>query len=62
MTPLLKTILGTAVGATVGFLIYRFIGCRTGTCPLNSNPWISMIVWGAVGFLIASTKSSSYYC
>lgn len=56
MTPILKTIIGTAVGAAVGFLVYRFIGCRTGTCPLNSNPWVSMIVWGLVGFLIASAK------
>jgi hypothetical protein len=56
MTPLLKSILGAAAGAAIGFLIYRFIGCRTGTCPLNSNPWISMAVWGVVGFLLASGR------
>ncbi len=56
MTPLLKSILGAAAGAAIGFLIYRFIGCRTGTCPINSNPWISMAVWGVVGFLVASGR------
>jgi hypothetical protein len=56
MTPLIKTLLGTLGGAAVGFLVYRFIGCRTGACPLNSNPWVSMAVWGLVGFLMASGK------
>ncbi|MDY0145945.1 MAG: DUF6132 family protein [Kiritimatiellia bacterium] len=56
MNPILKTVIGTAIGAVIGYLSYRFIGCKTGTCPLNSNPWISMIVWGLVGFLIASAK------
>ena len=49
MHPLLKTILGAAVGAAIGYAMYRFVGCKTGTCPLNSNPWISMLVWGIVG-------------
>lgn len=56
MNPQLKIIIGTAAGAAVGFLVYRFIGCRTGACPLNSNPWVSMIVWGIVGFLVASGR------
>jgi hypothetical protein len=56
MNPTLKIALFTAAGAVVGLLVYRFIGCRTGACPLNSNPWISMIVWGLVGFLAASGR------
>jgi len=56
MTPLVKSILGTFIGAAIGFLVYRFIGCRTGTCPITSNPWISAIFGGIMGFLLASGK------
>ena len=56
MNPTLKLVLGAAGGALAGFLVYRFVGCRTGACPLNSNPWISMAVWGLVGLLMASGR------
>jgi len=48
----LLTISGIVAGAAGGFLYYYFIGCTTGTCPLTSNPWLTMI-WGAtVGYLL----------
>ena len=56
MSPLLKTILGAAVGAAIGFAIYRFVGYKTGACPRNSNPWISMLGWGMVGASTASGR------
>ena len=56
MTPILKTILGAVAGATIGFLMYRFIGCKTGTCPLTANPWTSMVIWGIVGAISASGR------
>ena len=56
MNPMLKIVIGTAAGALVGFLSYRFIGCKTGACPLNSNPWVSMAVWGLIGFLVSSGR------
>ena len=37
----------TLIGAAGGFLFYRVIGCRTGMCPITSNPWLS-ILYGAV--------------
>lgn len=43
---------GIFAGLAGGFLYYYFIGCRTGSCPITSSPWISML-WGAVmGYLI----------
>ncbi|VBB45078.1 conserved hypothetical protein [uncultured Paludibacter sp.] len=46
------SILGAFVGAVGGFLYYYFVGCVSGTCPITSNPYIS-IAWGAVmGYLI----------
>jgi outer membrane lipoprotein SlyB len=56
MTPLVKSILGAAAGAVLGYLVYRFVGCRTGTCPITSNPWISAIFGGIMGFMLASGK------
>ena len=44
-------IIFTAVGATGGFLYWRFIGCNSGTCPINSV-WYWSTLWGAaVGYL-----------
>lgn len=48
----LKSIIGLGVGAIGGFLYYYFVGCASGTCPITSNPYIS-IVWGSVmGYLL----------
>lgn len=48
-----RLVLFVLIGAIVGFLVYRFIGCRTGTCAITSNPYISTI-YGAVVGLLAS--------
>ena len=56
MPPLYKSVLGAVAGAAVGFLVYRFVGCKTGTCPITSNPWISAIFGGIIGFLLATGK------
>lgn len=42
-----------AVGAAAGYAYYRFIGCKTGACPLTSNPWISTLYGALIGLLIA---------
>jgi len=54
MHPILKIILGAVGGAALGFLYYKFIGCRTGACPMASNPWISTLVWAVIGGLLMS--------
>ena len=56
MNPILKIVIGGVVGAALGFLVYRFIGCRTGTCPITANPWMSMIVGAVFGALFTSGK------
>ena len=44
---------GTVIGIAGGFMYYHFIGCQNGTCAITSNPWLSMLWGGAVGYLLA---------
>jgi hypothetical protein len=50
---LLKWALPTAIGAAAGYAYYYYIGCVSGTCPISSNPYISTIYGGVMGFLLA---------
>ncbi|NOX38756.1 MAG: hypothetical protein GXO78_14595 [Calditrichaeota bacterium] len=36
----IKLSIFAVVGGALGFAYYYFIGCRTGSCPLSSNPYI----------------------
>ena len=56
MNPLLKSVLGAVLGAGVGYVLYRFVGCKSGACPLTANPWVAMAIWGLMGFLVAGGK------
>lgn len=43
---------GIITGATGGYLYYYFVGCASGTCPITSNPYISVIYGAVMGYLI----------
>ena len=45
-------IIGLVVGALGGFLYYYFIGCQSGTCPITSNPYISIAYGALIGYLL----------
>ncbi len=47
----LPLILGI-IGATGGFLYWRFVGCLSGTCPIRSVWYWSTLWGGAMGYLI----------
>ena len=59
MPIILKLLIGTVIGAAIGFIYYKIIGCPTGACPLTKTPLRSMIYWGLLGLLVAATSSSS---
>jgi hypothetical protein len=41
----------TFAGVATGYAYYVYIGCNGG-CPLQSNPYLSMIWGGAMGYLL----------
>lgn len=48
----LFALIGLAAGAIGGYAYYYFIGCNTGSCPLTSNPYISVIFGAVIGYLL----------
>jgi len=49
---LVKFGVSSVLGALVGFGYYYFIGCKTGSCPITSNPFISTFYGLLMGMLI----------
>jgi hypothetical protein len=47
-------IIGAVVGGLLGLLYYKKVGCPTGTCPITSNPYGSMIYGAVMGLMIGS--------
>ena len=41
-------------GAAGGYGFYRFVGCKSGSCPITSNPWLSTIYGAVLGALMMS--------
>lgn len=56
MNQFTRLAMGAAAGAAVGFAIYYFIGCRTGTCPLTADPYTAMLVYGIFGAFIMGSR------
>ncbi len=44
-----RTCLGCLIGMTGGFAYYYFIGCSSGSCPITSNPYMSMLYGALMG-------------
>lgn len=43
--------ISVVVGGLLGYGVYRFVGCSSGTCPITSNPWVSTIFGMVIGGL-----------
>lgn len=46
--------MAAVLGAVGGYCYYRFVGCASGTCPITSNPHISTLYGGIIGFLLGT--------
>lgn len=56
MPAMARLILGGVGGALVGLAMYKFVGCRTGACPLTGNPYIAAVIWAVMGILVAAGR------
>lgn len=54
---IIRHIVFTLSGALIGYLLYLWVGCPTGTCAITSNPVSAMIYMSLVGWLISLSIS-----
>jgi hypothetical protein len=52
-----RTLLSIVIGGFLGFLYFYFVGCKTGSCPITSNPYGSIITGGLLGFLVVGSSA-----
>lgn len=56
MIEFLKTykwkVAGVVIGAAVGFAYWYYIGCTSGTCPIQSNWHTSTLYGGLLGYIL----------
>ena len=45
-------IIGVLTGSIAGYLYYHFVGCASGTCPITSNPYMSIGYGALMGYLV----------
>lgn len=57
-----KTMAGVAGGILIGYLYFRFVGCKNGSCAITSNPYMSMLFGGVLGLYITSSPCSKGKC
>jgi len=49
----LRPALFTLGSALAGLAYHQLIGCATGSCPITSNPFGSMLYMGLIGWLVS---------
>lgn len=45
-------ILVALAGGTAGYVYYHYVGCITGTCPITSNPILSIGYGAMIGLVL----------
>ena len=48
-----RGIVGIVLGGLAGFAVYHFVGCPTGTCPITSSAWGSVVYGMILGFVVS---------
>lgn len=56
----IRPALFTLGGALAGLAYYYFIGCASGSCPITSSPFGSMLYMGVIGYLVSALSCVVY--
>jgi rhodanese-related sulfurtransferase len=48
----MTTLLSALIGAGAGYAYYHYIGCISGTCPIQTNPYLSTLFGAVMAVLI----------
>jgi hypothetical protein len=51
---MIRMIIGATIGGFLGFTYYKLIGCSSGTCPITSKPFNTILYGAVMGLLISS--------
>lgn len=54
-------ILGIAIGCAAGYAYFYFVGCRSGSCALKSNPYYNMLLGSLIGYIATDWILSASY-
>lgn len=57
-----KSAIALIIGGIAGFMYYYFIGCKSGSCPITSNSYISIIWGGLLGLFMVNSPCSRGKC
>lgn len=49
------TLIGVLIGAILGYLYYRYVGCITGTCVITSRPLNATLYGALIGGLLTNS-------
>lgn len=47
--------IGPLVGIIAGFFYWKYVGCHSGACPLQSSLWVNLLIGALIGYTIADT-------
>lgn len=50
---ILRAIIGAVIGGLLGFLYYKKVGCSSGTCPITSNRYLTILYGALIGFMLS---------
>jgi len=50
---LVRIVFSVLLGGGVGFALHRFVGCRSGACPIWASPYASTIYGAVLGLLLS---------
>ena len=51
-----RTLVFALMGGVLGYAYHRLVGCRTGTCPITANPYVSTAYGAVMGFLVSGAS------